>query len=161
MPLDNHVKVVFHLDRDDDDWPPAGTESLWAEVTDEPEVVRLVNTPFFVRGVAWGDRVRVRRDDEDSSWKYESLVQESGHSTVRILLSDEGYVSEIHAKLAESGCDWEGIPAFPNLIAVNIPPELPYGPLRAWLDTSEGADRLGFEEGCISAHHRAAWRPSI
>ncbi|GLW10310.1 hypothetical protein Misp01_54380 [Microtetraspora sp. NBRC 13810] len=157
MSLDNHVKVIFPLERDEDDWPPAGEESIWAEVTDEPEVVRLANTPFFVRGVAWGDRVHVRRDANDGSWQYEALVQESGHSTVRIVLSDEGYVSKIHAKLAELGCEWTGIRAFPNLIAVDVPPGLPYGPLRAWLDEGEKADRLGFEEGCISAHHRAGW----
>ncbi len=35
MPLDDHVKVVFRLEQDEDDWPPAGSESLWGEVGDD------------------------------------------------------------------------------------------------------------------------------
>ena len=45
------MKVVFELPRDKDGWPPAASEGLWA-IPVSPDVVRLDNTPFFVRGVA-------------------------------------------------------------------------------------------------------------
>jgi hypothetical protein len=57
------VKVIFELPQDEDGWPPAGSEGLWA-VPVTPDVVRLDNTPFFVRGVATGDLIRVRRGDD-------------------------------------------------------------------------------------------------
>ncbi|MEV4569337.1 hypothetical protein AB0K12_36700 [Nonomuraea sp. NPDC049419] len=50
---------------------------MWAELTDEPHVVRLANTPFFVRGVAWGDEMRIRQVEDDGGWEYESLLRES------------------------------------------------------------------------------------
>ncbi|MEV4581889.1 DUF4265 domain-containing protein [Nonomuraea jabiensis] len=158
MPVSDRVKVLFHLDRDGDGWPPVGAESVWGELTEDPHVVRLANVPFFVRGVAWGDEVRIRQADADGLREYESLVRESGHSTVRIVFHDEARAAEVCARLADLGCDWEGVSAFPNLIAVNIPPELPYGGLRAWLDENRAAGLFDFEEGCISDRHRAAWQ---
>lgn len=54
------VKVRFALERDEDGWPPAESEGLWAELV-ESDLYRLDNTPWFVRGVAAGDVVQAHQ----------------------------------------------------------------------------------------------------
>ncbi|MGW9025231.1 DUF4265 domain-containing protein [Streptomyces sp. NPDC055722] len=65
-PGSEHVKVHFRLEIEND-WPPAGVESLWAIDRGNGEV-ELANTPFFVRGVAIGDIVETSMDDEGVRW---------------------------------------------------------------------------------------------
>ncbi|MFC9157849.1 DUF4265 domain-containing protein [Streptomyces bauhiniae] len=60
---ENYVKVHFRLEVDEDGWPPASVESLWA-VDLGDGTVRLDNTPWFVRGVASGDIIRVDADHD-------------------------------------------------------------------------------------------------
>ncbi|MEU1503299.1 DUF4265 domain-containing protein [Streptomyces sp. NPDC005732] len=60
---DDHVKVHFRMEIDEDGWPPASVESLWAVDLGDGRV-RLDNTPWFVRGVASGDVIRVQPDDD-------------------------------------------------------------------------------------------------
>jgi Domain of unknown function (DUF4265) len=81
------IKVIFELPQDDDGWPPAGSEGLWA-VPVTSDVARLDNTPFFVRGVATGDLIRVRRND-DGQLQADERLQWSGHCT-SALENDEG-----------------------------------------------------------------------
>ncbi|MFI5808801.1 DUF4265 domain-containing protein [Streptomyces sp. NPDC051561] len=64
---DEHVKVHFRMEVDEDGWPPASVESLWA-VDLGDGTVRLDNTPWFVRGVASDDIVRVEVDEEGARW---------------------------------------------------------------------------------------------
>lgn len=85
---DQFVKVVFELPRDKDGWPPAASEGLWA-IPVSPDVVRLDNTPFFVRGVAAGDLIRVHRE-ADGQLRAAARLQWSGHCTIRIIVFRDG-----------------------------------------------------------------------
>ena len=80
---ENHVKVPFRLEVDEDGRPPASVESLWA--TDLGDgTVRLDNTPWFVRGVASGDIIRVEADDDGPhSTARSTSVTSSTRSTAR------------------------------------------------------------------------------
>lgn len=71
---DNHVKVHFWMAVDEDGWPPAGVESLWAVVLGDG-TVRLDNTPWYVRGVASDDIVRVYPKCQASSAGARTLVR--------------------------------------------------------------------------------------
>ncbi|WP_371797140.1 DUF4265 domain-containing protein [Streptomyces sp. NBC_01718] len=51
--------------------------------------VQVRNTPFYVKGIAVGDIVRVRADHERREFVFEEFVSESGHSTVRIIIKDD------------------------------------------------------------------------
>ncbi|MFJ9553938.1 DUF4265 domain-containing protein [Nocardiopsis sp. NPDC101807] len=69
--------------------PPADVESLWAADLGKG-TVRLENTPWFVRGVAAGDVIRVQPDDDGVLWAGET-VQPSHNCTIRlIVLKDDG-----------------------------------------------------------------------
>ncbi|MFE7510299.1 DUF4265 domain-containing protein [Streptomyces sp. NPDC057540] len=85
---DNHVKVHFRMDMDEDGWPPAGVESLWA-VDLGDGTVRLDNTPWFVRGVAGGDIIKVELDSEGLLWSGET-VRASEHCTIRLIVLKDG-----------------------------------------------------------------------
>lgn len=88
-------------------------EGLWA-VPVTSDVVRLHNTPWFVRGVANGDLVRVRRDD-DGGWRAVERLQWSGYRTIRVVPFRSGslegsFVSSFTAALGrrvahDDGCD--------------------------------------------------------
>jgi hypothetical protein len=85
---DDHVKVHFRLEIDEDGWPPAGMESLWA-VDLGDGTVRLDNTPWFVRRVASDDIIRVEVDDEGVRWAGET-VRASENCTIRLIVLKDG-----------------------------------------------------------------------
>ncbi|WP_353940170.1 DUF4265 domain-containing protein [Streptomyces sp. HUAS MG91] len=69
---DDHVKIHFRMDVGEDGWPPASVESLWA-VDLGDGTVRLDNTPWFVRGVASDDIIRVEIDEDGARWAGETV----------------------------------------------------------------------------------------
>src|SRR3954471_17606766 len=85
---DNHVKVYFRMEIDEDGWPPASVESLWAADLGDG-TVQLDNTPWFVRGVASDDIIRVEIDDEGVRWAGET-VRASENCTIRLIVLKDG-----------------------------------------------------------------------
>src|ERR1700753_3826510 len=77
------VKVGFKLERDEENYPPADWEWLWASPTQE-STFKLDNIPFFAKGVSCGDIIAA--DQTPSGLIFKELVQPSGHSTVRIII---------------------------------------------------------------------------
>ncbi|WP_367323098.1 DUF4265 domain-containing protein [Streptomyces sp. HUAS ZL42] len=147
-------KVAFDLNSDASGWPPVSVERLWGEKTDVRFEIRVVNTPFFVPGVAFGDLVRVRADHERRELVYEGFTAESGHSTVRIVFMRGDVRDSVERRLREAGCSWETTEGFRNLIAVDIPPDVGYEELRQWfLERIESGD-IEIQESAISATHR-------
>lgn len=120
---DDHVKVHFRMDIDEDGWPPASVESLWAMDLGDG-TVRLDNTPWFVRGVASDDIIRVEIDDEGIRWAGET-VRASENCTIRLIVLKDGgsatarqSVLKIFHKLGTTG---EGIERF-RMVALDVPP---------------------------------------
>lgn len=144
------VKVIFELPQDDDGWPPAGSEGLWAlPVT--PDVVRLDNTPFFVRGVATGDLIRVRRGD-DGQLQADERLRWSGHCTIRIIVFRDGPLSgsrqQVLDKFAPLGVTGEGIEQF-SMVALDVPPDADIAAVKRLLREGEHDGWWEYEEGCI------------
>ncbi|MFF2217558.1 DUF4265 domain-containing protein [Streptomyces antibioticus] len=80
---DDHVKVHFRVEIDEDGWPPTSVETLW--VVDLGDgTARLDNTPWFVRGVASGDIIRVQQDGDGVLWAGET-VWASQNCTIRMV----------------------------------------------------------------------------
>ncbi len=151
----DHVKVHFRMDIDEDGWPPASVESLWA-VDLGDGTVRLDNTPWFVRGIASGDIVEVDLDDDGLFWAGET-VQRSQNCTIRlIVLKDNGSaaarqsVLEVFHRLGTTG---EGIEQF-RMVALNVPPEADLPRIRKLLEHGEVKGWWHWEEGCVTS----AWR---
>jgi len=143
--LRSHCKLFFHLEIDEDGYPPASTESLWAIQQGEHLVVD--NIPFFARGVSCGDIVSF--DLEDGDRYFREVVQDSGHSTVRMIIYDrEKRMSAVCARLEELGCQWEQSP-YPSLIAVDVPPTANIDALRSFLDAGIKDESFEYEEAKI------------
>jgi hypothetical protein len=146
------VKVHFQLEVDDDGWPPVSLESLWA-VDLGDGTARLDNTPWFVRGVARGDVVRVDLDDDGLRWATETVAA-SGNCAIRLIVQDDsGSITARRGVLADFqqlGADGEGIEQY-GMVALDVPPgaDLP----AIWKLLRQGAadGRWDWEEGCTTA----------
>ncbi|MEU7306200.1 DUF4265 domain-containing protein [Streptomyces sp. NPDC007206] len=147
-------KVAFDLTAERPNWPPVSVERLWGEKTGVKFEIRIVNIPFFARGIAFGDLVRVRPDNERRELVFDEFTRESGHSTVRIITLRQEFKSELEARLAESGCSWELAPRLENYMAVDIPSTVEYRELREWLISRTSAGEIEIQESAISKLHQ-------
>ncbi|MGA5822744.1 DUF4265 domain-containing protein [Kitasatospora sp. NPDC094028] len=147
-------KVAFDLEEERPNWPPVSVERLWGEKTEVKLEIRVVNAPFFVRGISFGDLIQVRPDNERRELVFESFTAESGHSTVRIILLRGAEREVIESKLCGAGCSWESAHSFGNLLAVDIPATVEYGELREWLRAQVRAGAIEIQESAISSIHQ-------
>ncbi|MEV4968620.1 DUF4265 domain-containing protein [Streptomyces sp. NPDC024062] len=152
---DAHVKVHFRMDVDEDGWPPASVENLWA-IDLGNGTVRLDNTPWFVRGVARGDVIRVESDEDGVRWAGET-VQESENCTIRLIVMKDGgsaaarqSVLEVFHRLGTTG---EGIEQY-RMVALDVPPDADLPGIRRLLEHGVAEEWWHWEEGCVTA----AWR---
>src|SRR4051794_39990545 len=98
--MDEHGKVFFSLEQDEDGYPPVTVESVWA--IKHEDGYELDNIPFYARSVACGDLVAVRRDEDGGLW-FTNLIKPSGHSTIRILFAREEDVTSVRERLRDMG----------------------------------------------------------
>ncbi|HCT80833.1 MAG TPA: hypothetical protein DGG94_12995 [Micromonosporaceae bacterium] len=151
--------VVFDLPAESDVWPPFATERLWTAKTGTKLHVRVRNTPFYIRGISYGDLILVRPDHERKELVFDRLVEESGHTTVRILVKEPRARDRIERLLTASDCSWE-ISNTDNYFAVDVPPSVDYSLLRSKLLLLKDEGAIGLQEGAISTSHRAQLPPS-
>lgn len=134
------VKVLFEVD---DGEGGVLIESMWT--TAEDGGYRIDNIPFFARGFAWGDVVAVEREP-DGGLRCKELVAPSGHSTLRAVIEQAGDIQPVRDALRHLGCDSElGF----GVVAVDVPPSVPYARVREYLDAREAEGVLDYEEACL------------
>jgi hypothetical protein len=150
------VKIRFALDRDQDGWPPAESEGLWA-VPLEGGLYRLDNTPWFVRGVAIDDVIEARRDHDGVLW-FVRVRGCGGRIVVRVipradgpLRGDRQAVLDLFAPLGVAG---EGMSSPVNMVALDIGPDTPLSSVKSLLASGEADGRWHYEEGCITEEWR-------
>lgn len=147
--MDGFVKVRFELPKDPDGWPPATSEGLWA-VPVAPDIVRLDNTPWFVRNIACGDRVRVREGADGVVWA-EERVQWSGNCTIRIIPYREGPLGGSWQRVVDAftplGVTGEVIEQY-RMIALDVPPDVDLAVVKRLLRDGERDGWWGYEVGC-------------
>lgn len=157
--MNNHksseaFKIGFKLDRDEHGYPPADWEWMWASRV-SGTTFKIDNIPFFAKGVSCEDIVTAEQSAGGLIFK--ELFQPSGHSTVRIVIYQEGrderrvaaIVQEIRQSLRNMGCTTE-LSHIPNLIAVDIPPNVTYESVSAFLSEQEKDGLLEYEEAALA-----------
>lgn len=144
---EDRVKVVFKLEKDEDDYPPADYEGLWARPLGEG-LFQIDNVPFFARGIAWGDIVSALKLEKEL--RFLEVVNPSGHSTLRLIIHDEKDIPSVKAMLEKLGCAVERS-HIPGLISVDVPPTVPMATLKPFLDEGEAQERWGYEEACLAS----------
>ena len=136
-----HVKILFEFA---DESGAIELESMWAIPTDTG--YKIDNIPFYAREVACNDIVSAT-PDADGMLRFTGLVAASGHSTIRLWFADEANVPAVRALLRKKGCSTEV--DLPRLVAVDIPPSVPYPTIRGYFDEQEAAGVFEYEEACL------------
>lgn len=140
-----YEKIMFHLQKDADGYPPDDWETLWAYEI-EPGLYSIDNVPFFARGVSWGDVVSAEREGNELHFK--EVVRPSDHSVLRVIVHDPSKVGEMHDKLNELGNDTEQS-HLPSLLTVDVPPAVDLQKVLDFLNVGETDGRWTYEEASI------------
>jgi len=141
---DEYVKVLFELEKEDEDYPPVNYERLWARRL-EQGLFELDNIPFFVRDISAGDVVSAREGDGEVV--FSGVVRESGNSTLRVIVFDATQVEEIRRQLQSFGCSTELNVS--KMLGVDVPAPIDLQAVRTWLMEQQSSGVLEFEDACI------------
>jgi hypothetical protein len=115
VPQSQELRFALNVE---DGWPPVATESVWCRVEDE--IFELQNAPFFIQGLACGDKFRAVADSVNGCIFDFKLVESSGHSLAWVLQGEGADFASHKAKLKELGCRVEGFPAC-ELWSIDVP----------------------------------------
>jgi hypothetical protein len=143
---DQHVKILFHLEQDEDGYPPVSAETLWAIKVGEG-LYKIDNIPFFATGIAVNDIVSA--EPEAGMLLYKEVVHPSEHSTFRVVVYQHDEVPEVHGLFKQLGCSTEQS-HLPGLIAIDVPPSVSWEELKRVLDAGREQDRWDYEEACLA-----------
>src|ERR1700733_15197050 len=110
------------------------TESIWCQKVGEDFVID--NIPFIAKRISLGDTVKAIFDNRDRSYYFEDFIKVSGNTTVRIYFQIENITESIREWLMQMGCESE-VFLQRKIIAVNIPRETSYAPVKEFLEKGE------------------------
>lgn len=143
--MENYTKILFKHTAFDEE----NIESAWAEKVENG--YQLDNILFYAKNYSWQDIVSV--EEVDGKLYVTGLIQENGHSTVRLLLNDASEGPKIREELKALGCSSE-LSNMNNLIAVDVPPEVNYSIIRDYLIKGELEDKWEYQEACIASNQQ-------
>jgi predicted HAD superfamily hydrolase len=134
MKKDNHyIKILFEEEY------IAGEiikETLWA-IDLGNQSYQIDSIPFYAFSVACGDVFSAVL--ENDVWVATDLLHTSENSTIRILFTDTSFVATIREiLLSKYGCESE-LSNLPQLLAVNIPKEVAYQPIKGQWEYQEAS----------------------
>ncbi len=144
--LNDRAKIMFQLIPDEDGYPPFDCEGVWAIKLGE-NFWKLDNIPFFAANVSNGDVVKVRNKKLGEK-SFLAVVQQGGHSTLRIFLDEESFVKEVRNQLLEMGCSTE-VSNVKKLISIDVPPEVSLNKVKSYLEVLNKRGILDIEDGCL------------
>lgn len=137
----DHVKIFFEVESGGGG---VEIESVWARPVENGYLID--NIPFYAKEIAYADVVSAEADDY-GVLHFTRLVAASRHSTVRLWFANEVDVVTVRDILRDMGCSSELNSS--RLVAVDIPPLVSYGYVRAYLDQQESAGVFDYEEACL------------
>lgn len=140
------VKINFRLAQFDG-YPSVSTESMWAQPTDTVDEYVIDNIPFFATLATLGDRINTTTDEDGLLW-YESTVERSDNSLVRVVLFLADRLDEVRTALRERGCEVETLASY-KLLAVNIPKDVRLVNVQEYLSVIADQDVLDYEESIL------------
>lgn len=139
-----HEKILFEHENSPEGG--YGIESVWAIPISDCQY-KIDNILFYAPEYSLGDIVSV--ENREGELFVNGLIEESGHSTVRIIFNDINDVQETRIYLKQLGCDSE-ISETPILISLDIPPSVNYKQIKSYLDKGEKLLKWAYEEACIA-----------
>jgi len=158
-------RIYFNLDPSD--WHAQGAEGIWAERvqgTDGLSIFRILNSPFFVKGISYLDIVRAQRRKIVGEYEFAGVVEHSKHSTYMLLVPLESISFDSYWKTFEmEGCTYESTSIETSmgklkLYSMDIPPEADICAIYAQLEQGEADGIFMFQEGHVG-HPRVEVQP--
>lgn len=107
------------------------------------------NISFIAKRVSLGDTIRAVFDTEEKAFYFEDFIAVSGNTTIRVYFSDEKEIAETRNDIENLGCESEAFLAR-TLIAVNVPRDVDYLPLKKYLDHGKQQGKWSYEESCLA-----------
>ena len=142
---DSHQRILFRLQKDEDDYPPHEWESLWAIKLTSGQF-QIDNIPFFVRGISLEDIIVAEYKDEEKEWHFQHIAQRSQNSVMRIIVFDPTEVLAVREELESLGCTTESMK---RLLDINIPASVSIGDIDNFLQPGKVQGRLECEDASI------------
>ena len=135
-------KIIFEYNDANDEY---ALESAWAEKLGDE--YKLDNILFYALGYALGDIVSV--EDRNGRHYVTGIIEESGHSTIRVLFNNKDDVQPTRDRLKAMGCDSE-LSDIPILISVDIPTNVDYKIIKQFLEEGKENQIWAYEEACLA-----------
>ena len=114
---------------------------------------RLIHVPAFARNLAVDDIVKVEFDDDE--YHFDELIEESGNSTLHIVI----FKLESKEILIQTLCDFEcGVNTHvaDTYLVVNVSSDIFYQPIQNYLRSEKMLGNIDFRESCLSRIHARA-----
>src|SRR6185295_16568999 len=115
---DSHSEVglaisrgALKFDLDASDWHGHGSETLWAAPVRDTEWrnFRIMNSPFFTRGISYLDTVRASPTGNRFIFDFDHVVERGGHSTYMVVVHEEPRFGVYWSLLETIGCTYESM----------------------------------------------------
>lgn len=151
MANDNLVKILFRFYSDILEEHTA--ETMWAEVVNAgKDYYRIDNIPFYVPVLASGDIVLAKFDEQEGMLTYKETIEHSGNSTIHVIITDEELeLQTVFDLFTGLGCPCEG--KDDNYLAIEIPADMDYLPIKERLEFMEQDEVIGYAETCLARGH--------
>lgn len=143
-------KVVFHLEQNDDGFPPISIEMVNAKSFGDA-TFKIENAPFFTPNISYGDVVRAKPTDIPDQYEFEEVVEQSEFTTLSIIIMDESMDSFLMDFFRGLRCVIEyGEFGVYRVLAVAIPGTVEYAPVREQLQSLEDRELISFAELAVA-----------
>jgi hypothetical protein len=123
------------------------TESIWCKQLGNNKFL-IDNIPFIAKRISLGDIILAELDEDDNQYYFDDFVSTSGNSTVRIFTFSNEKIEDIRKWLDNKTCESEVLLS-KGIIAVNIPKEIVYAPIKEFLEDGENKGKWTYEESCL------------
>ena len=130
----------------EDGWPPVDAETLWGTRAGSDTYV-IDNVPFFVQGIAVGDRIQAIPDPDSPVPVFLKRLSSGGHSTIQVITMQDQVIDKVRVEVNRWNCGLE-ISPWPDLLAIDIPSSSNYGLMVSFLEDLAAERELEFIEAC-------------
>lgn len=144
------TKVVFHLDQNEDGFPPISVEMLNAKALGNA-TFKVENAPFFTPNISYGDVVKATPTDTPDEYEFEEVVEQSQFTTLSIIIMDQSMDSFLMDFFRGSDCviEYGEFGAY-RVLAVAVPSSVEYAPVREQLQSLEDQGLISFAELAVA-----------
>jgi hypothetical protein len=113
----------------------------------EEKGYRICSIPFFAKHLAIGDLVTT--DDEGGVHYFEDILEKSGRSTIRIIFFRESVIDDTLNYCIALGAIPNTLRKAKILVALDVPADVDYEPLRLYLEDGQNNGFWEYEEACL------------